>query len=149
MTVQQANLTLSAWKELARTWGLSGDLSAEPARTLVGRLFRCALAILHSPQYQQDHQDALAQDWAHLPLPRDATLLDQLAQAGDKIAVLLEPSADPETVATGIVGADRLRKLGDLRRIDGASVEVGGLARHGELLRRREGRLATACFHRG
>jgi len=127
MTVPQANLSPSAWKNLAAAWGLSGNLSAEAARTLVGRLFRCALAIPHSPQYQQDHQDALAQDWVHLPIPKEAALLDRLVQAGDKIAVLLEPSADPEPVATGIVGADRLRKLGDLRRIDGAPVEVGDL----------------------
>jgi len=83
--------------------------------------------VTRSPQYQQDHQDGLAQDWAHLPIPREGTLLDQLAQAGDKIAVLLEPSEDPEPVATGIVGADPFRKLGDLRRIDGAPVQARDL----------------------
>lgn len=127
VSVPNANLSPSVWKGLALAWDLSGDLSAEAARTLVARLFRCALAILHSPQYQQDHQDALAQDWAHLPIPREATLLDQLVQAGDKVAVLLEPSEDPEPVAAGIVGADRLRKLGDLRRRDGGAVEVDDL----------------------
>lgn len=54
-------------------------------------------------------------------------MLDQLAQAGNKIAVLLEPSDDPETVATGIVGADPFRKLGDLRRLHGAPVQAGDL----------------------
>ena len=48
-------------------------------------------------------------------------------QAGERIATLLEPSEDPEPTAAGVLGADRLRVLGVLRRVDGAPVEARDL----------------------
>ncbi len=124
----QANLNLPAWRRLATDLGLSGALTDQPARELVGRLFRCALAILHSPQYQQDHQDSLAQDWAHLPIPSDPVVFDRLAEAGGKVATLLDPSADADQVITALVGADRVKHLGAVRRRSGGPVDATDLA---------------------
>lgn len=99
-----ANLNSQTWKVLRTAWGLRGELSDAPARRLVGELFRCAISTMHSPQYEADHADALAQDWAHLPIPRDKTLFDELVALGKKIAVLLDPAAPSDTVVTEILG---------------------------------------------
>jgi hypothetical protein len=113
---------------LAALLNLAGDLTGAPARSLVGRLFRCALAVLHSPQYQQDHQDSLAQDWAHLPIPSDPAGFDRLVEAGDKVATLLDPSVDADQVITALVGADRVKHLGVVRRRSGGPVDSTDLA---------------------
>ncbi len=99
-----ANLNTDAWKVFRATWGLRGELSDAPAQRLVGELFRCAMSIMHSPQYERDHTDALAQDWAHLPVPKDKTLFAELAALGKKIGVLLDPAASSDAVVTEILG---------------------------------------------
>ena len=126
MTAREANLSAPALRALSGAWGMTAD--AEGARRLVGQMFRCALAILHAPRYQDDHQDALAQDWAHLPVPKDRALFGRLARVGEKIAILLDPMGDAEPVAREILGQDRLRALGVLRRTDGAPVAAEDLA---------------------
>ena len=59
---------------------------------------------MHSPQYQTDHADALAQDWAHLPIPKDKTLFVELVALGKKIGSLLDPAASSDDVITEILG---------------------------------------------
>jgi hypothetical protein len=80
------------------------------------------MAVLHAPQYQRDHEDALAQDWAHLPVPRDWAAFGKLADAGNRLAVLLDPVQDAESVAAAILGLERLRKLGVPRREGGGPI---------------------------
>lgn len=110
-----ANLAPSAWSTLRSTWGLGGERASPAARELVGQLFRCALALLHSPQFENDHRDALSHDWAHLAIPRDRKRFERLAALGDQIATLLDPLADAEATVESIVGAAAARKLGVLR----------------------------------
>lgn len=117
-----ANLAHAAWAKLKDAWTISGDLTGASAKALVGRLFRLALAIMHSPQYEQDHADALAQDWAHLPIPTDARVFEDLASVGDQIATLLDPCADAELVADTAIGAGGLRTLGALRKVGGGPI---------------------------
>jgi hypothetical protein len=99
-----ANLNGDAWKALRAAWGLRGELSDDPARRLVADLFRAALAIMHSPQYENDHADALAQDWAHLPVPKDRTLFAELVALGKRLGVLLDAAVSSDHVVTEILG---------------------------------------------
>jgi hypothetical protein len=101
-----ANLHREAWRILRTAWGLKGELLDAPAQRLVGDLFRCAMAIMHSPQYETDHADALAQDWAHLPIPKDKTLFAELVALGKKIGTLLDPAASSDGMVKEILGKD-------------------------------------------
>jgi Type ISP C-terminal specificity domain/N-6 DNA Methylase len=94
----RANLAPEAWRALSSAWGLTGDLTGEPAALLVADLFHLALALGHSARYQADHQDALAQDWLHLPIPRHLAELRALAALGERVAQLLDPLVDPTLV---------------------------------------------------
>ena len=100
-----ANLRLEAWKALRAAWSHPGESLADaPARQLVGELFRCALAILHSPQYEGDHADALAQDWAHVPIPKDRMLFAELVKLGHMISTLLDPAIASDDTIQQILG---------------------------------------------
>jgi len=59
---------------------------------------------MHSPQYEADHADALAQDWAHLPIPKDKALFAELVAVGKKFGTLLDPTVSSEEVVRGILG---------------------------------------------
>ncbi|MCC9000750.1 MAG: DNA methyltransferase, partial [Candidatus Contendobacter sp.] len=77
---QQADAYLNEWGEAAES------------------LIFHALAILHSPAYQQENADALRQDWPRLPLPASHERLKTSAALGRQLAALL----DSETPAPGI-----------------------------------------------
>jgi hypothetical protein len=99
-----ANLNPEAWKVLRGAWGLRGELPDAPARQFVGELFRCTLAVLHSPQYEGEHGDALAQDWAHVPIPKDKALFGDLVKLGHVIATLLDPAAASDDTVRKVLG---------------------------------------------
>lgn len=102
-----ANLNAEAWKVLKAKWALPGaELSVAPVRQFVGELFRCALPILHSPQYEADHEDALAQDWAHVPIPRDKATFGELVKLGRAMSMLLDPAMSGEETVRRVLGKE-------------------------------------------
>ncbi|WP_094552141.1 type ISP restriction/modification enzyme [Rubricoccus marinus] len=125
--VRAANLFSEVWDHARETFGLDGDLSGEDARGFVRRLFRVSLALLHAPAYQDDHRDALSQDWARVPVPRDPHVFDRAVALGGQIATLLDPLQDAEPVARAVLGDDRLAALAKLRRVGGGPVREGDL----------------------
>ena len=103
---------------------------AEPVETetpLVGKLFRVAFGILHAPNYQAEHKSALSADWAHLPIPKDLKLFDRLVAAGEQVTRLLDAAHDASDVIRAVVGTDRARAIGPLKRIDGKQVRPDDL----------------------
>ena len=124
---RDANLPEATWRALRDHFGLEGGRRDETARAFVGRLFRVAFAILHAPSYQSEHKSALSADWAHLPIPKDVNLFERLAAAGEQVTRLLDAHRDAGDVIRAVVGADRVRALGPLRRIDGKQVRPDDL----------------------
>ncbi len=122
----EANLRDALWLKLKEAWGLRGGRDGAAAKKLARTLFRAALALCHSPQFEADHKDSLAQDWAHVPFPRDATALKKLADLGDRIAVLLNPHEDAAKAITQGLGRDA-RGLAVLTRVDGAKISESAL----------------------
>jgi hypothetical protein len=97
---------------LRRLWRLKGGLEGEPAQTFARQLMRACLACGHASDYQDEHAEFLAQDWAHVPIPRDARLFKEFAAAGDLVARLLDPFADASAVVAKLVpDADELAVL--------------------------------------
>ena len=103
----RANLHPRVWEALKRAWGLAGDLRGQAARQLVLELFNFALAVAHAPQYQLDHQDALAHDWIHLPIPKDRKAFREIARLGAQVGTLLDTMTDPSRVLNDLIGAER------------------------------------------
>ena len=122
-----ANLAPTAWEAIKAAWGLRGGLDGVAARQLVRKLFRHALALCHAPQYEEDHKESLAQDWAHIPIPKDKALFEEMVEAGNAIAILLDPLVDPTRTIKAILGEDGPR-LARLSRLG------GGNARRADLL---------------
>jgi hypothetical protein len=117
----QANLAPTAWKTLSTTWKLSGELAGEDAQEAACHLVRSAMAICYAPEYQSEHKDSLAQDWIHLPIPKDHDLLLELAAIGEQVATLLDPLAKPNKVLKAIL-KDDLRTLAVLTKSHGGAV---------------------------
>ncbi|MFN8588672.1 MAG: type ISP restriction/modification enzyme [Candidatus Eisenbacteria bacterium] len=122
----EANLHPALWEALKAAWTLRGGRDGAAARKLARSLFRAVLAITHSPQFEADHKDALAQDWARVPLPKDATRLTELAALGEKIWKLLDPAADARRTITEVLGANA-RELAVPTRTDGGTVAESAL----------------------
>ena len=122
----EANLREPAWKALSTAYGLQGTRGSPDAVALVGRLFRAALAVMHSPVYEADHAEALVHDWAHLPLPREVAALDVLVALGDRVATLLDPSADASGVVTELLGPDAPGRLARMDRTNGGTTPIEG-----------------------
>lgn len=101
---RQANLDLKVWSALRKAFELKGDLSSKDALSLARRLARVCLALCHAPQYQSENKESLAQDWAHVPLPKSRPLFDELVSAGDALAVLLDPVASPTKTLKTVLG---------------------------------------------
>ncbi len=121
-----ANLNENFWRAVSREWSLRGGLEGEEARGFVRQLFRVCLATCHAPQYEEEHRESIAQDWAHVPIPRELTLFEQLADAGGLIATLLNPLADPRAALENILG-DYARHLAVLDSADGNPVREDDL----------------------
>lgn len=103
---RRANLAEPVWASLKKHWTLKGDLAADAAARLVVQLFHLALALGHAPAYHVDHQDALAQDWLHLPIPRDRKVLDRAAALGATVATLLDPHKDATRALRDTLGIE-------------------------------------------
>jgi len=56
------------------------------------------MALCHAPQYQAEHKESLAQDWAHVPIPKSGEIFEQLCDAGGMLATLLDPVANPSRI---------------------------------------------------
>jgi type ISP restriction-modification system protein len=122
-----ANIPEATWRILRQHFGLKGERRDEPACALVGRLFRIAFAMLHAPSYQAEHKSALSADWAHLPIPKDTKLFGRLVIAGEHVTRLLDAARDAEDVMQAVLGAERLRALGPLKRSDKKQVRPDDL----------------------
>ncbi len=94
----QANLDPKVWETLGKAWGLKGGLDGTSAKHFVRQLMRVCLAVCHASDYQEEHRGFLAQDWAHIPIPKDQKLFRELAETGDDVATLLNPFADATEV---------------------------------------------------
>lgn len=124
---RDANIPEVTWRVLGDYFELSGERRDAPARAFVGRLFRVAFAIFHAPSYQSEHRSALSADWAHLPIPKDVDLFDRLATAGEQVTRLLDAAHAASDVIEEILGADRVREIGPLKRVDGEQVRPADL----------------------
>lgn len=124
--VPRANLAPAAWVTLRDRLGLSGDLDGPSAIQLVQDLFDLVLAVCHAPRYQEDHASCLAQDWAHIPIPRDPALLREGADLGARISVLLDPEADPTPLLRASLGEAR-QCLGAFRHESGRALREADL----------------------
>jgi hypothetical protein len=124
---RDANITEGTWRILRAHFSLVGSRRDPAARSLVGNLFRTALAVFHAPTYQAEHKSALASDWAHLPIPKDAVLLERIVAAGEKVTRLLDANRDAHDVIEASLGAGHTRTIGALRRCDGSQVRPSDL----------------------
>jgi Type ISP C-terminal specificity domain/N-6 DNA Methylase len=95
-----ANLLDGLLGSLSTVWGI------EPIDPLVfaGQLLRYCLALCHSPQYELDNKDHLAQDWARIPFPRSYVTFERIAELGRKLEQLLDPSNSVTDLVTAILG---------------------------------------------
>jgi hypothetical protein len=101
------NLSSPVWHSLKGYWNLRSDPWEEDARRLILQLFDATLGIAHSPQYQLDHQDALAHDWLRLPIPKDRASFQRIAELGADVRTLLDPMVDATAILRTVLGADR------------------------------------------
>ena len=79
------------------------------------------LAVCHSPLYQSEHKQSLAQDWAHIPVPRSRDLFEESAKAGDLLAGLLNPTASVTKALKEVLG-DSARELAVPGKLGGGNV---------------------------
>jgi hypothetical protein len=123
----KANLSDQIWSIASEAFGFSGGLDGDQAKIFVRQLINTSLALGHSPAYQEEHSESLAQDWAHIPIPRERALFDELTRTGALIAKLLDPLQEPRAAVRASLGeyAPRLAVL--------ASVE-GGAVRENDLV---------------
>jgi hypothetical protein len=99
----RANLDENVWNTLKKSLKLKDGLEGQPACDLVRRLLKVCLAICHAPDYQEEHRESLAQDWAHVPIPKDAKLLKEIDEAGRIVATLLDPFADAREAIRSVI----------------------------------------------
>ena len=92
---RDANIGEQTWRVIRTRFDLNGERRDGDAHAFVGQLFRVGFAILHAPAYQAEHKSALSADWAHLPIPKDRELFEQLVTAGEQITRLLDATATP------------------------------------------------------
>jgi len=102
-----ANLAEPAWLTLKRLWSLAWSLDDHEAVRLVQRLFHLTLGLTHAPQYEADHKDTLAQDWIHLPIPKNRAVFEEIARLGEMVGVLLNPASDSAKVLRELLGGGR------------------------------------------
>jgi hypothetical protein len=84
------------------------------------------MAICHSPAYEHEHKESLAQDWAHVPIPRDRALFEHLAAIGNRIGALLDPLRNVDLILPDILHGEE-NKLAVLCRVGGGSIRQAEL----------------------
>jgi len=92
-------------------------------------LFYGILAILHAPAYGVGNNAALRQDWPRIPLPDSKKALEQSAELGRKVAVLLDTETEVPGITTGKV-EKVFQTWGVLTKSDGKQLDpdAGDLA---------------------
>lgn len=106
-----SNLAGNIWAVLKAAWSLRGDLSGADARKLGGQIAALCIAVCHSPGYEAEHKEALAHDWAHVPIPKDRDLFLKLAVIGSSVGALLNPLSSVTKLIKETLG-DALKTLG-------------------------------------
>jgi hypothetical protein len=76
-----------------------------------------ALAIGFSPKYLEEHGEGIAIGWPRIPMPNDRSEFDASAELGERLANLLDPDTNVQSVTTGTV-ASHLKVLGVLSASD-------------------------------
>lgn len=122
----EANFAEAALKALREVWPLSGSIGEADALQLVRNFFSLTLALAHAPQYEADHKDTLAQDWIHLPIPRDRAVFEEIARLGEMVEILLNPITDASKVLRKVLGSHR-RTLAVVASRDGKAVRDADL----------------------
>jgi Type ISP C-terminal specificity domain len=84
-------------------------------------LFYHSTAILHAPQYSQDNNGALRQDWPRVPLPKTKASLDKSSDLGELLAGLLDSNTGVKGVTSGTIRAE-LKRLGPISRVGGGAI---------------------------
>ena len=124
---RDANIGEKTWRILRAHFGLTGERPDADARSIVGKLFRVGFAILHAPAYQAEHKSALSADWAHLPIPKDRNLFEQLVAKGEQVTRLLDANRDARDVIEAVLGRERAASIGPLKRADGGNIRQADL----------------------
>jgi len=106
---QDANLAPPAWESLRNAWALGGSLDGANAISMTISLIHFAIAMGHAPQFESDHQEALAQDWMHLPIPRSNEAFQRASILGETVAALLDPAQEATGPLKDLLGARRRR----------------------------------------
>jgi Type ISP C-terminal specificity domain len=122
----KANLSDTVWIRVRESWNLKGDLRSQDAKRLCRALFRYCIAIAHSPQYELDHKDSLAQDWPRIPVSKDKDQFEEIVRLGEQVVCLLNPLTDATAILKTTLGKD-MNSLGVVRHINGASVSEADL----------------------
>ncbi len=123
---REANLAEDAWRALKETWSLTGTIGDDEALRIVRTLFSLTLALAHAPQYESDHKDTLAQDWIHLPIPKDRALFEEIGRLGETVGTLLDPAAGASKVLRTLLGSSQ-RTLAVVASRDGKAVRDSDL----------------------
>lgn len=113
-----ANLSALARKYLAAI-GIDDPEASEETASLLGWH---ALAIGYSPEYLNENEGALRQDWPRIPLPNTLKLLQKSAALGQKIAALLDVEKPVPGVTAGQIRPE-LKTVGVISRVGGGSLD--------------------------
>lgn len=92
----------------------------EPGHPDASAIWWHALAISYSPEWLEDNEDAIVQNWPHVPLPLDPERLRTSAALGKRIADLLDPDTPVIGVTAGQIEPE-LRVIGVLAKDSGGS----------------------------
>ena len=106
---QAANLAPPAWESLKDAWALGGSLNGANAISAAISLIHFAIATGHAPQFESDHQEALSQDWMHLPIPKSKEVFQRSSSLGETVSILLDPAQEATGRLKDLLGARRKR----------------------------------------
>jgi hypothetical protein len=120
----QPNLS-SAARAYLRFLGLDAWLT--PGHPQGAALWWHALAIGYSPEWLEENQDGIVQDWPHVPMPNSADQLVVSAALGQRVADLLDPETQVPGVTVGEVEPP-LRTIAILTKKGGGSASGEDLA---------------------
>jgi hypothetical protein len=91
----------AATRRYLRCLGL--DSLMVPGNADVAAVWWHALAIAYSPEWLEENQDAIVQDWPRVPMPLDPEQLRASANLGKRIADLLDPDVAVSGVTAGAI----------------------------------------------
>lgn len=74
---------------------------AKTLQVTAPNLFYHLVAILHSPHYRRENDEALRLDWPRIPLPNNKQMLRRSAQLGQQLVMLLNPEIRVPKVTFG------------------------------------------------